>query len=121
MQYIAGVIGDFSRELGDGTHEAANITQALYLWRQCGSDASSFVTGFLYPARDRTRRAQGAQGAGMITSKMAYFFEILRRLVAATGTAEPADGPAQPPVGARLEWGRGFGTGQGCQSTGRRG
>lgn len=79
-QYIAAVLSDFSRELGDTAHEGANITQALHLWRESGLSAHDFVTRRLYEARRRTRRAQGAQGTGHVANKMAYFFAVVRDL-----------------------------------------
>jgi hypothetical protein len=80
-QYIAAVMGDFSRELGDTAHEAPNITQAVHLWRESGLSAHDFVTRLLYEARRRVRRAQGAQGTGHIANKMAYFFTVVRDLL----------------------------------------
>jgi hypothetical protein len=81
-QYIAAVVGDFSREFGDTAHEGPNITQALHLWRESGLAAQDFVTRLLYEARRRTRQAQGAQGTGHIANKMAYFFTVVRDLLA---------------------------------------
>ena len=72
---------DFSRELGDAAHEAANVTQALRLWAQTQLDPQSCVN-LLYEARRRTRQYQGRQGAGMIENRMAYFFRVLRDLSA---------------------------------------
>jgi hypothetical protein len=76
------VVGDFSREFGDTAHEGPNITQALHLWRESGLAAQDFVTRLLYEARRRTRQAQGAQGTGHIANKMAYFFTVVRDLLA---------------------------------------
>ncbi len=42
---------------------------------------TTFGTDVIQEARRRTRQAQGAQGSGQITNKMAYFFEVLRDLV----------------------------------------
>jgi hypothetical protein len=70
---------DFSRELGDVTHEAANVTQALRLWTQTQLDPQSYVD-LLYEARRRTKLYQGRQGAGIIENRMAYFFRVLRDL-----------------------------------------
>jgi hypothetical protein len=92
-QYIAAVVGDFSRELGDAPHEGANITQALRLWRISGLPAADFVSRVLQEARLRTRRAQGAQGGGQIDNKMAYFFTVLSRLVAESDAAADRYGP----------------------------
>ena len=82
--FIAGVVMDFSRELGDGAHVASNVTQALRLHSAAGQTEQEFVA-LLYEARQRTRRYQGRQGAGSIENKMAYFFRVLRDLVTAGG------------------------------------
>ncbi len=96
--YLERVLTDLSRELGDEGHTRANITQAHRLWRRVeavnGLTAACFVTEFVQVARRRTRRAQGAQGAGQITNKMAYFFRILRELV----DQQVALGPPSQPV-----------------------
>ena len=78
--YVAAVVMDFSRELDDPTHTAANVTQALRLHAADGRSEQAFVA-LLYEARRRTRQAQGQQGQGMVANKMAYFFQVLRRLV----------------------------------------
>jgi len=81
--YVAAVIGDFSRELGDMEHSAANITQALRLRAASGLDDEAFVQQ-CYTAKRLLRQAQ-AHG---VDNKMAYFFTILRRAL------EPPDAPA---------------------------
>jgi hypothetical protein len=78
--YIGGVVMDYSRELGDEGHLAANITQALRLYQGSGLAEQAFVN-LLYEARRRTRQYQGRQGLGGIENKMAYFFQTLRNLV----------------------------------------
>jgi len=78
--YIAGVVLDHSRELGDGGHAPANITQALRLAQAAGCGEPAFVDA-LHTARARTRAYQGKQGTGQITRKMAYYFAVLRDLV----------------------------------------
>src|SRR5215212_11144456 len=77
--YIAAVVMDFSRELDDGAHTAANVTQALRLHATDGRPEQDFVA-LLYEARRRTRLAQGGQGRGVVANKMAYFFQVLRDL-----------------------------------------
>jgi hypothetical protein len=78
--YIGGVVMDYSRELGDEQHVAANITQALRLYQSSSLPEETFVN-LLHEARRRTRQYQGRQGVGVIENKMAYFFQILRSLV----------------------------------------
>jgi len=78
--YIAGVVLDHSRELGDGPHAPANITQALRLAQAAAVPEPVFVAA-LHTARSRTRAYQGKQGTGQITRKMAYYFAVLRELV----------------------------------------
>lgn len=78
--YIAGVILDYSRELGDPLHGPANVTQAGALWQNSGLPEEAFVAQ-LYVARQRVRLYQGKQGLGHIENKMAYFFRVLRELV----------------------------------------
>ena len=80
--YVASVLTDFSRELGDAAHESSNQTQALMLWRQSGLDEATFVREVLQEARARTRQAQGQQGARGLANKMAYFFVVVRDIVA---------------------------------------
>jgi hypothetical protein len=77
--YIAGVVLDFSRELGDAVHGVSNVTQALRLHAAAGRPEQEFVD-LLYEARRRTRQYQGRQGLGMIENKMAYFFSVMRNL-----------------------------------------
>jgi hypothetical protein len=74
------VASDFSRELGDQAHEVANMSQANRLWQESGLDEAAFV-GLMQEARQRTRRAQGAQGAGSVANRAAYYFQVLRGLV----------------------------------------
>ena len=76
------MIGAISRELGDSTHEVANMTQANRLWQESGLDEAAFVT-LLQEARQRTRRAQGGQGTGVIDNRAAYYFHVVRQLVTA--------------------------------------
>ncbi|MDQ2807610.1 MAG: hypothetical protein M3Z04_11970 [Chloroflexota bacterium] len=78
--YIAGVILDYSRELGDPLHGPANVTQAGALWQSSGLPEEAFVAQ-LYVARQRVRLYQGKQGLGHIENKMAYFFWVLRDLI----------------------------------------
>lgn len=79
--FINAVISDYSRELGDEPHLLANITQALRLWRESGRGEADFVA-HLHAAKQRTRLAQGKQGTGVIHNKMAYYFSVLRSLLA---------------------------------------
>ncbi|MEA2574958.1 MAG: hypothetical protein QOH93_2256 [Chloroflexia bacterium] len=79
--YIAAVLTDFSDELGDSSHTVANVTQALRLWAQSSAEEADFVE-MLYEAKRRTRLYQGKQGAKGIQNKIAYFFTVLRDLVA---------------------------------------
>src|SRR5689334_14178440 len=78
--YIAGVVLDFSRELGDVVHGVSNVTQALRLHAAAGRSEQEFVD-LLYEARKRTRQYQGRQGLEMIENKMAYFFRVVRDLL----------------------------------------
>ncbi|HUS14530.1 MAG TPA: hypothetical protein VM536_05870 [Chloroflexia bacterium] len=91
--YIAGVVMDHSRELGDAGHGPANVTQALRLWQQSGQDEATFVA-CLHEARTRVRTAQGKQARGGIANKMAYFFRVLEDLTGGTGR-QTADGRRQ--------------------------
>ncbi len=72
--YIAAVLLDFSRELGDSVHGPANVTQALRLWSQSGRDEESFVAA----CQQARRTLRQAQSHG-VANKMAYFFATLRR------------------------------------------
>ena len=83
--YIAGVILDHSRELGDGPHAPANVTQAHRLWHTCGLDENSFVE-VLHEARRRVRSYQGKQGTGTIHNRMGYFFRVVTDLTAPAGS-----------------------------------
>jgi hypothetical protein len=92
--YIGGVIMDFSREFGDTTHDAANVTQALRLWTNSGLSEALFVS-HLHEARRLTRLYQGKQGLGTIANKMAYYFQVLRDLLNQQGgVVGNADGMA---------------------------
>ena len=77
--YIAAVVLDHSRELGDGYHAPANITQALRLAQASGLPEQTFVDQ-LHTARQRVRTYQGKQGQGQLNNKMAYYFVVLRDL-----------------------------------------
>lgn len=74
--WIAGIIDDYSNELGEPQSTAINISRALRLWHSSGLAEIEFVEK-LRQARDLTRRAQGAQGTGTIGRKMAYFFTVV--------------------------------------------
>lgn len=78
--YVVGVIMDYSREFGDLAHDASNATQALRLWQESQLPEAAFVER-LHAARQRTRAAQGRQGTGFLTHKMAYYFQVLRELL----------------------------------------
>ena len=80
--FAAGVIDDHSRELGDDAHSVANTTQALRLWQESGLEEAAFVAQ-LHAAKKRTRHYQ----AGGIGNKMAYYFQVLRDLLAREGSA----------------------------------
>lgn len=82
--YIAQVVTDFSRELGDDAHVVSNVSQALRLWSAAGLDEEAFVQ-LMYGAKQRTRGGQNASGMGGINNKMGYFFICLRSIL---------DGPA---------------------------
>ncbi len=71
--YIAGVVGDYSREFGDSAHEAANIAQALRLWQASGLGEAEFVD-LLHTTKAALRKAQ-SHG---VSNKAAYYFRILR-------------------------------------------
>jgi hypothetical protein len=75
------VILDYSRELGDALHAAANVTQAAHLWHESRLGEEAFVAQ-LHEAHARVRRYQGKQGLGYIENKMAYFFRTLRDVLA---------------------------------------
>jgi hypothetical protein len=75
------VVLDYSRELGDALHVAANVTQAAHLWHDSGLGEEAFVVQ-LHEAYALVRRYQGKQGPGCIENKMAYFFRTLRDLLA---------------------------------------
>jgi hypothetical protein len=92
--YLTSVISDFSTELGDASHTVANVTQALRLWGQSGLGEEAFKE-LLYEAKRRTRVYQGKQGSMGMQNKMAYFFSVLRDLVA-SGT----DVDRAPPAGS---------------------
>ena len=78
--FVMAVASDLSRELGDSAHEVANMTQANHLWQESGLDEAAFVA-LMQEARQRTRRAQGGQGHGLIENRAAYYFSVLRGLV----------------------------------------
>ena len=71
--YIAGVIEDISRDLGDLEHSNSNITQALRLWQEADLEETAFVA-LLREVKGTVRHYQ----AGGIGNKMAYFFQTLR-------------------------------------------
>ena len=75
--YVAGVILDHSRELGDTPHGPANVTQAHRLWTTSGLDENAFVA-LLQEARLQVRLYQGKQGHGTIANKMGYYFRVVR-------------------------------------------
>jgi len=77
--YIAAVVLDHSRELGDSFHAPANITQALRVAQAAGLPEQAFVD-LLHTARQRVRLYQGKQGQGQLANKMAYYFVVLRDL-----------------------------------------
>lgn len=89
-QYIMGLMYDYSRMLDNSSSALANNTQAQRLWRASGLAEEAFVQ-LLHEALARTRRAQGRQGAGMITIKMAYFFEVVKSLLAQQEVIESSD------------------------------
>jgi hypothetical protein len=78
--YIAGVVLDYSRELGDAGRGPANVRQALRLRQESRLAETEFVE-HLHEARRRVRYYQGAQGPGSIANKMAYFFRVLESLI----------------------------------------
>src|SRR5262249_48134684 len=78
--YVMAVASDLSRELGDGAHEMSNMTQANSLWQESGLTEAAFVA-LMQEARQRTRRAQGGQGTGLVSNRAAYYFQVLRSLV----------------------------------------
>jgi hypothetical protein len=80
-QYIASVAADLSRELGDATHEASNMRQALNLWQASGLSEHEFVQ-LMQEARKLTRRYQSRPTWDPMENKMAYYFATLRRHVA---------------------------------------
>ncbi len=87
--YIAAVVLDHSRELGDRFHAPANVTQALHLAAAAGLPEQAFVET-LHTARARVRTYQGKQRAGQIGNKMAYYFVVLRDLVGlGVGSGDP--------------------------------
>jgi hypothetical protein len=87
--YIAGIIIDHSRELGDPMHGPANVTQALRLWQQSSLVEDSFVV-CLHEARRRVHTYQGKQGLGGIQNRMAYYFRVVADLARGEGTAAAA-------------------------------
>lgn len=91
--YLNQVVADFSRELGDQEHIIQNASQARRLWEQSGMGAADFVR-LLYDAKGRTREYQGRNGVRGIENKMAYFFTVVRDLLAqGAQTATGATGP----------------------------
>jgi hypothetical protein len=87
--YIAGIVIDHSRELGDLVHGPANVTQALRLWQQSALAEDDFVAG-LHEARRRVHLYQGKQGLGGIQNRMAYYFRVVADLARGEGTAAAA-------------------------------
>ena len=79
--YIAGVILDYSRELGDAGHGPSNVTQALRLWNDSRLDEDTFVN-LLHESRRLVRVYQGKQGPGGIANKMGYYFRTATDLCA---------------------------------------
>lgn len=97
-EYIAAVVRDHGRELGDAAHSTANVTRALRIWHDSGLAADAFALK-LHEARSRVRAAQGGQGKGQINRKMAYFFRVLADLLTTpAGEPLPAAAPANQPV-----------------------
>jgi len=70
-QRLMHLISDFSREMGDTTHIASNVTQAHRIMEGADVDIETFFDQ-LYEARNRTRKAAG------IERRMAYFFTVVR-------------------------------------------
>ena len=70
--YIAQVVLDLSRELGD-LNALSNVTQALRLWQMSGLDEEAFVAA-LYEAKLSVRKAQ-SHG---VANKGAYWFKVLK-------------------------------------------
>jgi len=87
--YIAGIIIDHSRELGDLAHGPANVTQALRLWQHSALAEDSFVA-CLHEARRRVHTYQGKQGLAGIQNRMAYYFRVVADLARGEGTAAAA-------------------------------
>jgi len=90
--YIASVVLDDSRELGDAVHAPMNVSQAQRLWTESGLSDVAFVE-ILHEARRRERLYQGKQGTGQITNKMAYYFRVVSRLCAAPDERSDGDDP----------------------------
>jgi hypothetical protein len=87
--YIAGIVIDHSRELGDLTHGPANVTQALRLWQQSALAEDDFVA-CLHEARRRVHLYQGKQGLGGIQNRMAYYFRVVSDLARGEGATAAA-------------------------------
>jgi hypothetical protein len=79
--YIAAIVSDFSRELGDAVHEASNIKQALNLWEHSALPEAQFID-LVHEAKKLTRRYQSRPSWDAMENKMAYLFTTLRDLLA---------------------------------------
>ena len=82
--YITNVMADFSLALHDIDHTRSNQGQANRIYTQCGLEEKKFVE-LMYEAKKRTQwaalAATSSDSSGA-TNRGAYFFTVLRELVA---------------------------------------
>lgn len=95
-RYLQAVIVDYSRELHDEAHAAANITRAARLQRASGLAERAFVE-LVHAARTMTRARgnirKAADGDPALRNRMPYFFAVLEDLLARAGEEDdPAEG-----------------------------
>lgn len=82
---VETLTGEFSRDFDDQAHRAANVTQAVRLYRQSGLTEMQF-TRRMYEARSITRdqvhRRRVTKGGPPIHKAMPYFFRVLEDVLA---------------------------------------
>lgn len=98
------MIVDYSRELHDEAHAAANITRAARLQRASGLAERAFVE-VVHAARTMTRARgnirKAADGDPALRNRMPYFFAVLEDLLARAGEDEPAEETDDAPAAGR--------------------
>jgi len=96
---IQATIAELSRTFADDGHRGSNTAQAMHLYLTGDCDIDRFEQRVHEAAaltRDAVHRARRSTDGRPIAKPMAYFFQVLRDLLGATG-----DTQAEPPAPAR--------------------